>query len=162
MYKLDSLRAHLLAHVPGLQADALHTFVEGGHIESTASQSMSFVYHYKMQVVMTDYSGNADAVMLPVLRWLRTHQPELFLSPALMADAFKFEVDVLNHQAYDLGITLKLSERVSVHTTGSTAQVQHHSEPPLDPYSQVERWQLYVMGELVSEWDSPPPDPLAP
>lgn len=132
MYKPTSLRAHLLQKVPSLQAEALHTFIDAGHIEATASVSMSYVYHYTLQVIITDYAGHSDAVILPILTWLRTHQPELFLSPTLMADAFKFEADILNHDTYDFGITLKLNERVSVKTEGTTTTVHHHGEPPLD------------------------------
>lgn len=157
MYKLHSLRTHLLTNVVGLQAEALHTFIESGHIESTASTSMSFVYHYKMQVIATDYAGDSDAVILSVLIWLRTHQPELFSSPELMADGFKFEVDVVNHESYDLGITLKLSERVSVKTVDGKPALQHHAEPPLDPYEGVERWEFFVQGESKGVWDTPQP-----
>jgi P2 phage tail completion protein R (GpR) len=159
MYKPASLRAHLLLQVPGLQAEGLHTFVDAGHIEATASASMSYVYHYTLQTIITDYAGHSDAVILPILTWLRTHQPELFLSTTLMADAFKFEADILSHNTYDFGITLKLSERVSVNTEGRTATVQHHGEPPLEPYADVDRWELFVLGESVGTWDTPPFNP---
>lgn len=156
MYKPASLRAHLLLQVPGLQAEALHTFVDAGHIECTASASMSYVYHYSLQTIITDYSGHADAVILPILTWLRMHQPELFLSTTLMADGFKFEADILNHDTYDFGITLKLSERVSVKTDGHQATVQHHGEPQLEPYADVDRWELVILGESKGTWDTPP------
>lgn len=156
MYKPASLRAHLLQQVPGMQEDALHTFVDSGHIECTASTSMSYVYHYSLQVIVTDYAGHADAVILPILNWLRMHQPELFLSRSLMADGFRFEADILNHETYDFGITLKLSERVSVKTVGKLATVQHHGEPPLEPYADVDRWELFVQGESQGTWDTPP------
>lgn len=159
MYKPASLRAHLLKQVPGLQAETLHTFVDGGHIEATASTSMSYVYHYSMQAIITDYVGHSDAVILPILTWLRTHQPELFLSTTLMADSFKFEADILNHESYDFGITLKLTERVSIKTEGRLAQVQHHGEPPLEPFADVDRWELIVLGESVGVWDTPPHNP---
>jgi hypothetical protein len=145
MYKPTSLRAHLLQMVPGLQAEALHTFIDAGHIEATASTSLSYVYHYSLQTIITDYAGQSDAVILPVLVWLRTHQPELFLSPALMADAFKFEADILSHTTYDFGITLKLSERVSVKTEGGTATVQHHREPALDTDDEAPGFQQIVV-----------------
>lgn len=146
MYKPASLRAHLLQKVPSLQVEALHTFIDAGHIEATASVSMSYVYHYTLQVIITDYAGHSDAVILPILTWLRTHQPELFLSPTLMADAFKFEADILNHDTYDFGVTLKLSERVSVKTEGTTTTVHHHSEPPLDTETDMLGVNLVITG----------------
>lgn len=159
MYKPASLRAHLLQHVPGLQPEALHTFVDAGHIESTAAASMSYVYHYTLQSILTDYAGHADAVILPVLTWLRTHQPELFLSTELMAKSFKFEADILSHDTYDFGITLKLSERVSVRTEGRVATVQHHTEPPLEPWAEVDRWELVINQQNMGSWDTPGPNP---
>lgn len=159
MYKPASLRAHLLLQVPGLQAESLHTFVDAGHIEATASTSMSYVYHYSLQAIITDYAGHSDAVILPILTWLRTHQPELFLSTTLMAESFKFEADILSHDTYDFGITLKLSERVSVKTEGRTATVQHHGEPPLEPYADVDSWELVILGETMGSWDTPPANP---
>lgn len=152
MYKLDSLRAHLLAHVPGLQPDGLHTFAKDGHIQATAATGMGWVYHFTAEAILTDYAGHADLVVLPLLQWLRQHQPELFLSRELMAEALRFEVDVLNHQTYDLGFTLKLSERVTISTEAGTGQIQHHGEPPLEPLADVGRWQFFVCGELVHEW----------
>jgi len=152
MYKLHSLRTHLLTNVAGLSAEALHTFIDSGHIESTASASMSFVYHYQMQVIATDYAGDSDAVILAVLIWLRTHQPELFAAPELMAEGFKFEVDLINHESYDLGITLKLSERVSAKNVDGQTLLQHHAEPPLDPYEGVESWEFFVKGESQGVW----------
>lgn len=156
MYKLDSLRAHLLAKVPGLQPDGLHTFAKDGYIQATAASGMGWVYHFTMECILTDFSGHADQVVLPLLQWLRQHQPELFLSRDLMEKALRFEVDVLNHQAYDLGFTLKLSERVTVQQDGTTATVQHHGEPPLDPYEGITHWQLVVQGELVDTWTISP------
>ena len=152
MYKLESLRAHLLANVPGLQPEGLHTFAKDGHIQSTAATGMGWVYHFTAEVILTDYAGHADQVVLPLLQWLHRHQPELFLSRELMAESVRFEVDVLNHQAYDFGFTLKLSERVTVQQDGETAKVQHHGEPPLDPYEGIRQWQLFVLGELVQTW----------
>lgn len=152
MYKPASLRAHLLGQVPGLGPDHLHTFVESGHIVSTAGASQSFEYHYTLQVLLTDYAGHSDAVIIPVLAWLRQHQPELFLSRDLIADSVTFEADVLSHDTYDFGLKLKLSERVTVTQDGNTARVTHHNEPPLDPYEDVKSWELHVRGEKVAQW----------
>lgn len=157
MYKPASLRAHLLAQVPGLEADHLHTFIDHGHISATAGPSHSFVYHYTLNAILTDYAGHSDAVIIPILTWLRQHQPELLLGSEVLGEAFTFEADILSHETYDLGIKLKLSERVSVTTDAAgTATAQHHGEPPLDPYEGIKHWQLFVLGELVSEWDVPP------
>lgn len=152
MYKLQSLRAHLLANVPGLQPDGLHTFAKNGHIQATAATGMGWVYHFTAECILTDFAGHADQVVLPLLQWLHQHQPDLFLSRELMEQALRFEVDVLNHEAYDLGFTLKLTERVTVQQEGDTARVNHHGEPPLAAQESTTNWELFVMGELVDTW----------
>lgn len=133
MLKPPSLRDHLLAHVPALVPDKLLTFITGGRgrIHSTAHGSLSFVYHYTLEVVLTDFSKSSDVVMVAVLQWIRQHQPELLLNESHMAERFTFEVDILNGETYDLGIKLQLTERVRVFQENGKNMVQHLPEPPL-------------------------------
>ena len=131
MLKPPSLREHLLAKVPSLSTDHLLTFISGGHIHSSAHGSMSFVYHYTLEIVLTDFAQSSDVVMVAVLQWLRVHQPELLLNEEQMADRFTFEADALNGKTYDLGLKLKLTERVRVFQQDGQNMVQHLPEPPL-------------------------------
>lgn len=66
---------------------------------------------------------------MPVLAWLRTHQPDVFTNPDKREDAFKFEAEILNHTTVDISIKLKLTERVTVKVEGTGYQVEHHPEP---------------------------------
>lgn len=158
MKKPDSLRRALVAAVPHLKRnpDALHVFLDEGHIISTAAPSLSFEYQYVLNVIVTDYSDHADTIMVPILAWLRRNQPELLLNPERGRDGFRFEAELLNHTTLDLSIKLTLSERVGVSEAAGKLTATHFDEPPLDPFEDVAHWALYIKGELVSEWDESP------
>lgn len=131
MLKPPSLRKQLLAKVPGLTVDTLHTFISKGHIESSAHGTLSFEYTYTLEVILTDYAGHSDVVMIALLQWLRINQPELLLKPEVMAERFTFEVDILNNKTCDIGINLKLTERVGVKHVDGKNIVEHFAEPAL-------------------------------
>lgn len=115
MIKPGQLRDHLLKAVPGLAAnpDRLLVFVEDGHVSSAYSHNLSFSYAYTLNLIITDFGGNPDSIMLPVLQWLTRHQPELLANPARRGEV-KFEVDVLANDLVDVSLTLPLTERVVV------------------------------------------------
>jgi hypothetical protein len=154
MKKPASLRAALTAAVPHLKRnpDALHIFLDEGRIISTAATSLSFEYQYVLNVIVTDYSEHADTIVVPILAWLRRNQIDLLLNPDRGRDGFRFEADILNHTTLDLSIKLTLTERVGVTENEGKLTVTHFDEPPLDALEGVEHWQLFVKGELVSEW----------
>ena len=74
MLKPASLREHLTAALPQLRRDPekLVVFIAGGGLHSTLTQSLSFEYRYTLRLLLLDYAGHADAVMAPLLIWLRT------------------------------------------------------------------------------------------
>ncbi|MGD7155241.1 phage tail protein, partial [Ralstonia pseudosolanacearum] len=80
MMKLTSLRDALTAGVPHLAAnpDALHVFVDEGRVVGTGARSLSFEYQYTLTLIVTDYPDSSDTIVVPVLAWLRTNQPDLF------------------------------------------------------------------------------------
>jgi hypothetical protein len=157
MKKPESLRRALTAAVPHLKRnpEALHVFLDEGRVIATAAPSLSFEYQYVLNVIVTDYSDHADTIMVPILAWLRRNQPDLLLNPERGRDGFKFEADILNHTTLDLSIKLTLTERVGVAETAGVLTAKHFDEPQLDAFEDVAHWQLYVKGELVSEWDEP-------
>ena len=154
MKKPDSLRAALTASVPQLQQDAgkLLIFIDEGRIISTGAPGLSFEYQYTLKLIVTDYADPSDTIILPVLAWLQTAQPDMLQNPDLMRDGFQFEADILNHQTCDLEIRLKLTERVIVKIVDGVAQITHPIEPPTDQYADVDRWELYIDGELARAW----------
>ncbi|MCE7521155.1 phage tail protein [Halomonas titanicae] len=73
MIKLQSLRQHLLASIPELKRnpEQLHTFVNDGKIKFARGTNLSHQYTVDAQIIITDYSGSLDTVMIPLLQWLK-------------------------------------------------------------------------------------------
>ncbi|WP_282389591.1 phage tail protein [Pseudomonas sp. PS01296] len=157
MNKPESLRAHLLTTVAELQhnPDLLLIFIDNGKVRCTAAATLSFEYSYDLQIIFTAFAGHPDSVMLPVLRWISINQPELLENYEKMQNGIQFEADILDKDKVDLGLTLRLTERVVVGTDaqGNTT-VKHAGEPQrvagyLDP-----NWVPGSQGN-ASEWVVP-------
>lgn len=157
MLKPSSLRAALTAANPELamDPDKLLVMIEFGSIQSTGVNSLSFEYVYTLNLIITDYAGNPDAVIVPLLAWIRDNQSELLFNSDKRKDGITFEADMLNNASVDLAIKVKLTERVGVHESAGQLSVTHYPEPPLDLYADVDHWQLFIDKELVSEWNRP-------
>jgi hypothetical protein len=158
MKKPESLRQHLLASVPTLARDPerLLIFIDTGKIRCTAAPGLSFEYEYTLNVILTDYAGSPDVIMVPLLAWLRVHQPELLLNLEKSSEGIRFEADILDKHKVDLSMTLPLSERVIVKILDGELHIEHADEPPMiaDAF-EAQSWQLYVGGELVVAWNNP-------
>lgn len=155
--KPESLREHLTSAVPQLRRDPdrLLVFIDRGTLVSTLAAGLSFEYRYTLNLILTDFAGSPDAIMVPVLVWLRTQQPELLANPDLR-DQIAFEVDVLDGGKVDLSLTLPLTERVGVHPrAGGGFTIEHYPEPPADTGLSPGRWEVYLCDELVGTWDMP-------
>jgi len=130
--KPNSLREHLLAVVPDLahNPDRLLIFIDDGTLRCTSAASLSWEYVYTLQVILTDFAGHPDSVMLPLLGWISVHQNELLANLEKSAQGIGFEVDVLDASKVDLAISLPLTERVIVakNDQGSTT-LTHPQEP---------------------------------
>lgn len=160
MNKPDSLRAHLLAAVPDLahNPDRLLMFIDNGKVRCTAAASLSFEYSYNLQVILTDFAGHPDSVMLPLLGWLRTHQSELLVHLDKATDGVQFEADILDQSKVDLSLSLPLTERVVVKRRPDEGfEVSHPDEKGYEPYTAHGPVQLHANGELLAAWDPPPP-----
>lgn len=160
MDKPNSLREHLLAAVPGLKnnPERLIMFVDAGKVRCTAAASLSFEYGYTLQIMLTDFAGDPDSVILPILGWVRVNQSDLMENLNKSAEGIKFEADILDGSKVDMSITLPLTERVVVKRQGNgTYQVAHAPELPYEPFVEHGPISLYADGELVAEWQPPPP-----
>ncbi|MCL6262180.1 phage tail protein [Craterilacuibacter sp. RT1T] len=155
MNKPTSLRAALSASVPSLKKhpERLHVFIDEGSIASTmGGDSLSFEYRYTCNIIVTDYAGHSDALIVPVLAWIRSNQPELLLNRERMVDGFRFEADILNNASCDISIKLTLTERVGVKESGGKVEATHYGEPAIDPHAGVE-WDLFIQGKPAAEWE---------
>ncbi|MFP1923888.1 phage tail protein [Lonsdalea quercina] len=114
MQKPQSLRRALTEAVPTIRdnPECLHLFVDNGTVISTLAPSLSWEYRYTLNLVITDFAGDQNLLMAPILNWLRAHQPEALASPDNRDPTLSFEVDIFNHHSCDLSINLKLTERV--------------------------------------------------
>lgn len=165
MLKPDSLRAALLASVPQLkhETERLLIFIDKGSVRCTAANSLSFVYAYELQIILTDFPGSPDAVMLPLLGWLRENQSELLVNLDKVEEGIKFEADIIDKSKVDLAITLPLTERVLVaRQADGSYGVTHVPEPQYTRYEESGPMQFIANGEILAEWTPPPaPDGMA-
>lgn len=168
MYKAKSLRSHLTATVPDLKRspEKLAIVVKNGKVIAAGEASLSFEYAATVQIIVLDYAGAPDAIMLPILVWMRTHQPEYFDNPALREKSFRFDVDINDGNTIDLAIELDITERVAVRpkTPGDNPapgafNVEHLSEPARHgTLVMPEHWEFWMFDELVAKWDYNPGD----
>ena len=162
MLKPSSLRAHITAAVPELARDPerLVVLARAGRIITTGTAALSFEYAYTLQMIVLDYAGHADAVIVPLIAWVATNQPELLDNPDKRERAIRFDVDYLTPQTIDLSIEVDITERVLVRPREGTdggLNVIHVPEPPHPGnIEQHEHWTLWLKDELLAEWDHDP------
>jgi hypothetical protein len=153
MLKPAQLRKVLTDCVPHLQInpDSLNMFVDSGRIVSTLAASLSFEDQYQLNLVITDYPGNVDLLIVPVLAWLRQNQPDIMATEDKRRTGFTHEVDIISDTLIDISIKLQLTERVIVRQVDSALHVDRVPEPPLPDNDDAPK-QLFLAGQLISEW----------
>lgn len=131
MNKPQSLRHALNKSVPYVREnpDRLHLFVDNGSLVATSAASISWEYRYTLNVVVTDFTGDQNLLMAPILYWLRDNQPDALQNPDEREKLFTFEVDILGNGACDLSLNLKLTERVLAREVNGQMQVEAVPEP---------------------------------
>ena len=163
MEKPSSLRETLTKALPAVKKDPqkLAIFITGGRIIHTGTDSLSFEYAYTLRALLLDYAGHADAVMAPLVEWMKRNQPEVFDDPAKRARAIRFEAEYLNAKAIDLQIELELTERVIARPrangpAGALDLIHSKEPPPQLAILQAEHWEVYLRDELLAEWEYAP------
>ena len=153
MLKPQQLRQVLTGSVPLLQRnpDSLNVFIDSGRIVSTLASSLSFEYQYRLNLVITDYAGDIDLLIVPMLEWLRLNEPDMMATKEKQQAGFTFKADVISDTTSDISIDLQLSERVIVKRVGDALHVEHLGENP-PPDDDARPLQLFARGALVSEW----------
>ncbi|CAJ5511529.1 bacteriophage tail completion protein R [Burkholderia pseudomallei] len=136
MNKPNSLRAALVAALPHLNAspDQLLVFVNEGRIEATGTRTASFDYEYECEIIIRDFVGSADDVMIAVVEWARSNQPDLVTNRDERRDGMTFVADVLSNSAVDLAIKVKLSESVVVGTDDDGNRTVEHIDDAADEW----------------------------
>ena len=145
MNKLKSLRDYLLANIPTLaqNPERLLIFADKGKIVSN-SLSLSFEYDYTVNLIVTDFAGDANMVMVSVLAWYKQNQQDKAFPCSI-----DFEAEILDHQSVDLSLKLPLTERVivTVDTEGNITDMHRCDEPVID--TEIINWpaNLHINGE---------------
>jgi hypothetical protein len=134
MIKPASLRAALVAAIPSLATDPdrLNVFIDQGSIAATGTQTPSFEYRYVVNVLVLDFAGDSDLVMIALVEWARANQPDLVTSVDARSNGITFEVDILNNSTVDLSIKIQLSESVVVSTDASGKRTIEHVDDAAD------------------------------
>jgi len=141
MKKLTDLRNHILNNVPDLKKnpDKLLTFIEDGSIEYWQGPNLSHSYTIPARIIVTDYTGDIDFLIVPILSWLSYREPGI--DPQ---NAISFEAEILNNESWDLSVTVNITERVIVKTVPEGLDVQHVlPDPPLEMNDDAE-WQIIM------------------
>ncbi|MGS0740436.1 phage tail protein [Glaciimonas sp. GG7] len=158
MKKPDSLRVHLAAANPDLtqNPDKLHVFVDEGQIVASGTGSLSFEYRYKLNIIITDYSADQNALMVTLLAWIAVHQSDLLTNPELRKTGIRFEVDFNNHESTDLSLIIDLTERIIVtQAEQGRLHIKSPPEPQPTPDYADPFWSLYDGDNLLAEWATP-------
>lgn len=158
MRKPVDLRRHLTAALPELRRnpERLMMFVMGGTVRATATRALAWQYEYTLRLVLADWAAHADTVVAPLLAWLRVHQNDMLANHD--RKGIRFEAEYLNATSMDLAVDVDLTESVVARPRVDNPQALdlHHLDdrPPLHMPAE-ERWQLYIAGEKVADWDYP-------
>lgn len=134
MNKPDLLRAAWTAALPDLRhaADRLQLYIDKGTVRSLGGSGLGFEYAYTLRALFLDFAGHPDAIMAPLLHWLRTHQPDLLQNHDRVADGIGFEVDLLDGGKADVDLSIPLTERVLCQARpGGGFDLSHPPEPVL-------------------------------
>jgi hypothetical protein len=125
MDKLNSLKQHLLDHIPVLKRDpdCLHVFADKGTIHFIASRELHFQYEYTAVVIVTGLALHADAVFVPVVHWCKLNQLDLD------NEGVKFLADPIDGNSIDLRIEIPLTEPVRVLEVEGGYSTEHVTEP---------------------------------
>lgn len=133
MRKATELRAYITEANPYLRRDPekLHVFIDAGAVAAIATASLSHEYAYTLNLVIEDFAGDPASIMVPILAWLRVHQPDVLENPEKRKQAIAFEVEIITSNTFDLSIKLQLTERVlaRVDDAGERVNVTNAPEP---------------------------------
>ena len=168
MLKLNSLKALLMQCLPAdLARDPMRLTVlaENGTVVTTGTASLSFEWRYTARVIVLGYAGHPDAVIVPIIAWMKRNQSEQMDNPDTRVNAIKFRVEPLTTTSIDFGIELQLTERAIVKPdpaappdTPHRLLVEHPEEPcHIGTVCVPEHWELWLRDERkLAEWDLAP------
>ena len=129
MKKPEGLRRLLLATALKDQPEKLQLFVDRGGVTCRRGRNLAFTYGYTLNVVVEGYTGEVDALMVPILAWVAEQQPDLLDKPPYRP--FEFESELLDANSADVSINIELTENVLVDRTGRSDWSARHLDEPV-------------------------------
>ena len=113
MYKPKSLRKALTDAVPDLarNPEMMRIFIDNGKLASTLATSLSFENQYTLNVVVTDFTGDIELLLVPIQAWLRIHQADIMTTDEGRKKGFTYFADINSNDSADISISLMLTER---------------------------------------------------
>lgn len=141
MKKPNQLRQYLLDSIPAIQnnPDQLQVFIDSGNLYARLQTNLNFEYQYTLTLIMTDLSIRPDAVLVPLLAWVKYYQPDI------KPDAIRFEAEVINNESVDLSITLPLTERVLVTLNEDDNYLTDHADEPVPEWNLPDPATFYIL-----------------
>lgn len=88
---------------------------------------------------------------MPLLAWLRENQPDIFTLDEGRKNGYLFQIVMNDDESKDISFSLQLTERILVTEENGTLRASYSPEPPL-PAPVTRPKELYINGELVSQW----------
>ncbi|MFM1155473.1 phage tail protein [Yersinia enterocolitica] len=128
--------------------ERLKMFVDGGRIVSTLAPSLSFENQYTLTLFIEDFPSDVDYLFVPILAWLREHQPDIMATEEKRRTGFIHKVDVVSDVLSDIRIDLQLTERAIVKEVDGALHVNHALEPTW-PGAPTRPTAIYFNGETV-------------
>ncbi|MGT3203545.1 phage tail protein [Yersinia enterocolitica] len=150
MLKPKLLRQALTDSLQLLQTnpERLKMFVDGGRIVSTLAPSLSFENQYTLTLFIEDFPDDVDYLFVPILAWLREHQPDIMATEEKRRTGFIHKVDVISDVLSDIRIDLQLTERAIVKEVDGALHVNHALEPTW-PGAPTRPTAIYFNGEVI-------------
>lgn len=136
MYKPKSLRKALTDAVPDLarNPEMMRIFIDNGKLASTLAASLSFENQYTLNVVVTDFTGDIELLLVPIQAWLRIHQADIMTTDEGRKKGFTYFADINSNDSIDISISLMLTERTIVREDGNKLHIETVPEPqPPEP-----------------------------
>ncbi|EKN4712508.1 TPA: phage tail protein [Yersinia enterocolitica] len=128
--------------------ERLKMFVDGGRIVSTLAPSLSFENQYTLTLFIEDFPDDVDYLFVPILAWLREHQPDIMATEEKRRTGFIHKVDVISDVLSDIRIDLQLTERAIVKEVDGALHVNHALEPTW-PGAPTRPTAIYFNGEVI-------------
>jgi hypothetical protein len=148
--KLDACRAAIVAGNPDLERDPdrLAIWADKGRVVSRRTAAFGYEWRYRVNLLFEAFTASPDAIMIPLLVWLRDAQPDLLQNFTTGDDAVKFEAHILDLTSWDVLVQFELTEAVTltpregggfdaVHPPEPSADDQLLGEPPAVPLGAI-------------------------